>query len=75
MELFIQFTDLDVWDVILDGPKIPSIMMDGKMIPKHRHEWDERDRQNIQLNARAIYMLQCAIDRNEYNRVCQCKSA
>lgn len=27
------------------------------------------------MNAKAIYFLQCAIDRNKYNRVCQCKLA
>ena len=29
----------------------------------------------FQLNARVVYNLQCAMDRNEYNRICQCKSA
>ena len=32
-------------------------------------------RRNVQLNARVVYTLHCAIARNEYNRVCQCKLA
>ena len=24
--------------------------------------------------AKAVFTLQCAMDRNEYNRICQCKS-
>ena len=74
MQWFIQFTDLDVWDVIEDGPKIPSKMVDGIMVPKPRNEWDERDRRNVSINAKAIYILQCALDRNEYNIICNCKS-
>ena len=56
------------------------------MIPKPKQEWDEHDRRtvqyffficrrNVQLNARVVYTLHCAIARNEYNRVCQCKLA
>ena len=32
------------------------------------------DRRNFQLNAKVVFALQCAMDRNEYNRICQCKS-
>ena len=44
------------------------------MVPKPKQEWDGHDIRNVQLNARVTYTLQCAINRNEYNRVCQCKS-
>ena len=44
------------------------------MVPKPKQEWDEYDRRNFQLNAKAVFTLQCAMDRNEYNRICQCKS-
>ena len=45
------------------------------MVPKPMQEWDKRDRRNFQLNAKVVYTLQCSMDRNEYNRICQCKSA
>ena len=45
------------------------------MVPKPKQEWDECDRRNFQLNAKVVYALQCCMDRNEYNRICQCKSA
>ena len=44
------------------------------MVPKSKQEWNERDKRNFQLNAKAVYTLQGFIDRNEYNRICQCKS-
>ena len=36
---------------------------------------NEFDRINFQLNAKVVFTLQCAMDRNEYNRICQCKLA
>ena len=45
------------------------------MVPKPKQESDEHDRKKFQLNAKVVYTLQCSMDRNEYNRICQCKSA
>ena len=45
------------------------------MVPKPKQEWDGRDRRNFQLNAKTIYTLQCSMNKNEYNIICQCKSA
>ncbi|KAL6336581.1 hypothetical protein AAG906_025136 [Vitis piasezkii] len=75
MTWFLQSTDLDVWDVIEDGPTFPTKLVDGVLVPKPKKEWNELDRRNFQLNAKAVFTLQCAMDRNEYNRICQCKSA
>ena len=43
------------------------------MVPKPKQEWDELDRKKVQLNAKIVYILHCAIDRNEFNHVWQCK--
>ena len=74
MTWFLQSIDLDSWDVIEDSPTFPSKLIDEVMIPKPKQEWDECDRKKIQLNAKVVYTLQCAMDRNEYNRIYQCKS-
>ena len=44
------------------------------MVPKLKQEWNELDIRNFQLNAKVVYTLQCSMDRNEYNRICQFKS-
>ncbi|KAL6337945.1 hypothetical protein AAG906_005410 [Vitis piasezkii] len=75
MTWYLQSTDLDVWDVIEDGPTLPTKLVDGVLVPKPKQEWNELNRRNFQLNAKAVFTLQCAMDRNEYNRICQCKSA
>ena len=75
MTRYFQSTDLDVWDVIEDGPTFSTKLVDGVLVPKPKQEWNELDRKNFQLNAKAVFTLQCAMDRNEYNRICQCKLA
>ena len=75
MTWFLQLTDLNVWDVIEDDLTFPSKLVDGVMVPKPKQEWNELNRRNFQLNAKVVYTLQCSMDKNEYNRICQCKSA
>nr|CAN81294.1 hypothetical protein VITISV_003263 [Vitis vinifera] len=75
MTWYLQSTDLDVWDVIENDPTFPTKLVDEVLVPKPKQEWNELDRRNFQLNVKAIFTLQCAMDRNEYNRICQCKSA
>ena len=57
MTQFLQSIDLNLWDVIEDGPTIPSKLVDGFMVPKPKQEWDQHDRRNFQLNARTVYTL------------------
>ncbi|KAL6324823.1 hypothetical protein AAG906_018350 [Vitis piasezkii] len=54
MTWFIQSTSLDLWDVIEDGPHIPSKLENGVMVPKLKHEWDELDRKKL---AKEIWKL------------------
>ena len=75
MTWFLQSTNLNVWDVIEDDPTFPSKLVDEVIVPKPKQEWDECDWRNFQLNAKVFYTLQCSMDRNEYNGICQCKSA
>ena len=69
MTWFIQSTSLDLWDVIEDDPHISSKLENGVMVPKLKHECDELDRKKVQLNVKAVFILHCAIDRNEFNRI------
>ena len=75
MTWFLQSINLDLWDVIEDGPNIPSKVENRVMVPKPKHEWDELDRKKVQLNVKTVFILHCVIDRNEFNRIWQCKSA
>ncbi|RVW87799.1 hypothetical protein CK203_043945 [Vitis vinifera] len=58
MTWYLQSTDLDVWDVIEDGPTFPTKLVDGVLVPKPKQEWNELDRRNFQLNAKAIFTFE-----------------
>ena len=55
MTWYLQSTDLDVWDVIEDGPTFPTKLVDGVLVPKPKQEWNELGRRNFQLNAKAVF--------------------
>ncbi|KAH1056529.1 hypothetical protein J1N35_034594 [Gossypium stocksii] len=61
MMLFKQANDLIVWDIIMDGPSIPQKQEGELLVPKSNKEWNEEDRRSIQLNAKAMHTLFCAL--------------
>ena len=75
MTWFLQSTDLDVWDITENDPNFCLKLVSGFMVLKSKKERDECDRRNFQLNAKVVYTLQCSMDRNEYNKICQGKTA
>ena len=42
MTWFLKSTNLDLWDVIKDGPHIPSKLENWVMVPKPKHELKAR---------------------------------
>ena len=49
-------------------------MVNGIATPKPEDDWDEQDIKKIELNAKAMNLLYCALDPNEFNRVSTCSS-
>jgi hypothetical protein len=72
MRIFIQALDYEAWKIIRDDPYIPTKIVNETKVSKDEEEWDERDSRLIQLNAKAINMLYCALDANEFNRISAC---
>ena len=74
MTWYLQSLDLEVWKTILYGYTLPTKVVEGNKIKKPLEEYDEEENREFQLNSRVIYILVCAMDRNEYNKICQCKT-
>ena len=74
MTWYLESLDLEVWKTILYGYTFLTKDVDGCKFPKTLDEYSEEENRNFQLNSRAIYIIVCAIDRNEYNRISQCKT-
>ncbi|XP_039025410.1 uncharacterized protein LOC120158683 [Hibiscus syriacus] len=64
--LFIQTTNLAVWDAIVDSSSTPS---------RNRKDWTSEDKKLAQLNDKAIHILFCTLGPNKYSRVSSCSNA
>ena len=75
IKIFIQALDYDMWSIIVNGPHTPTKIIDGVESTKPEREWDEVDKKMAQLNAKAMNILYCALDANEFNHISTCMSA
>ena len=74
MTWYLEYLDLEIWKIVLFGNTFPTKDVDGSKIKKTLKEYSEEENRKFQLNSMAIYILVCAMDRNEYNRISQCKT-
>ena len=75
MKIFIQALDYDIWSIIVNGPHTSTKIIDSVESTKLEREWDEIDKKMAQLNAKAMNVLYCVLDTNEFNRISTCMSA
>ncbi|XP_075095481.1 uncharacterized protein LOC142173739 [Nicotiana tabacum] len=77
MHDFIMAEDSKLWDVICDGPFVPSKTSGDPAvtIPKTRKEFNDADRKAIEKNFRTKKILVCGIGPDGYNRISACQSA
>ena len=76
MKMFIIDQDLELWNIIESGPKIPEI--DGPndtKVAKKESEYNQADLETISKNYRAINLLYCGLSTDEFNRISSCRSA
>ncbi|GAV79821.1 UBN2 domain-containing protein [Cephalotus follicularis] len=73
MTIFIQSLDYNFWDLIIDGPNLPTTTNEsGETISKSRTRYNDEDRKRVQMNAKAKHIIICAINSNDFNRVSSC---
>lgn len=72
MTIFIQSYDIEIWKVIVLGPKIPK-KEDGSL--KEYEDYIEDDWKMLHLNSRATQLLYCALNQEEHNRISSCENA
>lgn len=59
----------------INGPYMPTKLIDSVYSPQSKSEWDELGKKMTQLNTKAINILYCVIDANEFNHVSTCNFA
>ena len=75
MRIFIQTLDYNIWSTIINGPRVPTHIVENIIILKSEKDWDENDKRMAQLNAKPINVLYYALRVNEFNRIFTCSSA
>ncbi|KAL4276436.1 hypothetical protein AHAS_Ahas20G0207000 [Arachis hypogaea] len=76
IRIFIQSIDYNIWKMVVNSPKIPTkTNANGVVTPKEEVEWNNDDKKNVELNAKAINLLYYAISFEEYQKVSRCKTA
>ncbi|GAV71272.1 DUF4219 domain-containing protein/UBN2 domain-containing protein, partial [Cephalotus follicularis] len=57
MTIFIQSLDYSLWDLIVDGPNLPTTINEsGEIISKPRTRYNDEDRKRVQMNAKAKHI-------------------
>jgi len=78
MHDFLMAEDSELWDIILDGPHIPTMdVKDGKItrvVPETRQQYNDADIEKIEKNYKAKKLLACGIGAEEYNKISTCES-
>ena len=76
MRIFIQSTDYALWKIITNGPEMPAITNEeGVKVPKLEDQWSPEDQKKVELSAKTINMMHCAISFEEYREISRCKTA
>ncbi|KAK2380399.1 hypothetical protein QL285_068099 [Trifolium repens] len=73
MELFLRSQDNNMWSVIEIGEYTP--LKDATTDAKPRAEWTTTEADRVLLNTKAKLFIKCALCREEYDRITECKTA
>ena len=69
MKIYIQATYYDLWKVIVNGPNRPTKTINGEVVDNEEKECDKNDLKGVQTNAKAMNLVYCVLDPNEFNRI------
>ncbi|KAL5581747.1 hypothetical protein UlMin_014189 [Ulmus minor] len=75
MIIFLQSMEYELWEVIEKRPYIPMNKVEGSLVEKSKSEWNDTDKKQISINAKAMNILFCALSMEEFNRIRSCKTA
>ena len=76
MSIYMRLCDYEMWEVVMDGPYVPTKTKEGseELEPKLHCEWTDVDMKKVQLNFKVMNSLHCALNPMEFNTISTCKS-
>ncbi|GAV74118.1 LOW QUALITY PROTEIN: UBN2 domain-containing protein, partial [Cephalotus follicularis] len=69
MAIFIQSLDYQLWNIIVNGPKVPIKTVEGVVTPKSENEFNDNDLKLLQLNSKAKHVLFYVVNVVEFNLI------
>ena len=66
MRIYMQANSFDAWNITQKEYTQPTTLFT---------EWSTSEKVVASANSKAMNMLHCALDRNEFNRICMCNTA
>jgi len=73
--MFIKTEDYELWNIVTKGPYVPITMVSGGTVTKTEDQYTQGDFTRLSQNCKAMHILYCGLDANEYNRICACELA
>ncbi|XP_045791661.1 uncharacterized protein LOC123886384 [Trifolium pratense] len=74
MELFLRSQDNNMWHVIEVGEYVPPPAKDSTT-PRTSDQWTTQESDRVLLNTRAKLFIKSALNREEHDRIMECKTA
>ncbi|VFQ69289.1 unnamed protein product [Cuscuta campestris] len=75
MRIYIHSTNFQLWLMIKNGEEIPMKKVGETTVPKTENEFDAEDIKKIENYAKAINMLYCAVNPDNYRKISCCTTA
>ena len=58
-----------------NGLHIPTVLVNGIQMPRPIHDYNEDDKKLASMNAKAMHILYCVLEKNEFNHISTCTNA
>ncbi|XP_054824780.1 uncharacterized protein LOC129322494 [Prosopis cineraria] len=69
MRLFFEASNLDLWEIVENGPYIPYKTIKGQLIRQERSEFTKKEEKVMLLNSKAKLIIASALSQQEYLRM------
>ncbi|VFQ68779.1 unnamed protein product [Cuscuta campestris] len=75
MRIFIQSNDYKLWLIVKNGCGVPMKKVGEVDVPKTEEEFTDEDCKKMELNAKAINMIYCGVNADDYCKISRCETA
>ncbi|VFQ70216.1 unnamed protein product [Cuscuta campestris] len=75
MRIYIQSTNFLLWRIIKNGEDVPMKKVGETNVLKTENEYDAQDIKKVENNAKAINIIYCAVNSDDYQKISCCTTA